>query len=80
MFHFVERMWLTLLRECEGSGSFRRYANGSCAGGCLIINYTNLSFLVIMGVYGGIRACGKYRDRCGDLWRDRDVVFVFYLL
>jgi len=35
-----------------------------------------LSF-VIAGVYGGMWACEKYSDRCGDLWKDQDVIFIF---
>ena len=34
-------------------------------------------FAVITEVYGGIRTCGKHRDRCGDTWKDQEVVLFF---
>jgi len=39
--------------------------------------YPHVLFFVITGVYGGIRTCGKYRDRCGDPWEDQEVVLCF---
>jgi len=36
------------------------------------IDYTIPTYLsfVITGVYGGTRACVKYRERCSDPWGD----------
>jgi len=34
---------------------------------------------VITGVCGGIRACRETQRRCGDPWKNQDVVFVFHL-
>ena len=33
---------------------------------------------VVTGVYGTIRAVGKYSDRCDDPGKDRGMVFGFY--
>jgi len=40
--------------------------------------YPPYLFFVITGVYGGTRACGQHRDRCGDRQKDQEVVFVFF--
>ena len=39
----VRQMRLALMRECEGS--LRRYVGSSDTGDCLIIDYTDMSFL-----------------------------------
>jgi len=39
--------------------------------------YPQCSFFVITGVYGRIGTCGKHRNRCGDSWRDQEVVLCF---
>ena len=36
--------------------------------------YQHVFSLVITGVYGGIRACGKQRDGCSDPEEDQDVI------
>jgi len=66
----VRRMYFALLRECEGL--FRRYADCTDTEDSSTIDFTDMSFLVISGVYGGARARGKYRDRCGDQWKEQD--------
>jgi len=73
----VRQMRVTLMRECEGS--LRRYVGGSDTGDCLIIGYTDMSFLCYHESVPRNKHVRKYRYRSGHPWKGLDVVFVFYL-
>ena len=44
---------------------------------CLPMDYTHAMFFRYHGVRGGIRARGKYKNGCGDSWKDQDCYLGF---
>jgi len=68
MLGFVTRVGRIVQEICRRNGYGRMFHKGSIR---------NVIFFVITGVYGGIGACGKHRDRCGDPWEDQEVVLCF---
>jgi len=68
MLGFVTRVGRIVQEICRRNGCGRMFYKGFIH---------NVLFFAITGVYGGIRTCGKHRDRCGDPWEDQEVVLYF---